>query len=178
MSDPGATDSTRRRTCVAREALPRETLRRCHVRPSRTVNRTMDDTELRARLAALSRAERLAYLAHDLFGVAFEDVARTVGRSPAVLRRLAGRARRRMYGADDDPCPVVETFLRAVRAGDYTGLLACLDPDVVLRSDTAAPLLRGAAGVAEALLGYVPRVVAAATRSSRGPGDPTCTWSA
>src|SRR5207253_8302248 len=33
---------------------------------------------------------------------------------------------------------VVETFLSALRAGDFEGLLAVLDPDVVVRTDAAA----------------------------------------
>jgi hypothetical protein len=49
---------------------------------------------------------------------------------------------------------VVDAFLAASRAGDFDGLLALLDPDVVLRSDPAAvppgtpTEIRGAAAVA------------------------------
>ncbi len=46
---------------------------------------------------------------------------------------------------------MVDAFLAAARGGDFAGLLAVLDPDVVLRADAAAvrigssPVLRGAA---------------------------------
>jgi ketosteroid isomerase-like protein len=50
---------------------------------------------------------------------------------------------------------IVEAFLAASRSGDFEGLLAVLDPDVVFRADAAAQRLgslaeiRGAAAVAE-----------------------------
>jgi SnoaL-like domain len=49
---------------------------------------------------------------------------------------------------------VVDAFLAAARAGDFEGLLALLDPDVVLRADGGPKLhgvsrvIRGAAAVA------------------------------
>jgi RNA polymerase sigma-70 factor (ECF subfamily) len=50
---------------------------------------------------------------------------------------------------------LVDAFLAAARSGDFSALVAVLDPDVVLRADHAAvqmgaaPETRGAAGVAE-----------------------------
>ena len=92
-------------------------------------------------LDTLAPAERLAFVLHDLFAVPFEEIAGIVGRSPSATRQLASRARRRVQGA---PAPdaglasqrkVVETFLAALRSGDFDGLLAVLDPDVVVRAD-------------------------------------------
>jgi RNA polymerase sigma-70 factor (ECF subfamily) len=54
---------------------------------------------------------------------------------------------------------VVDAFLAAARGGDFDGLLALLDPDVVLRSDGAAVRagasreLRGAPAVADTFAG-------------------------
>jgi RNA polymerase sigma-70 factor, ECF subfamily len=115
-------------------------------------------------LETLAPAERLAFVLHDLFAVPFDDIAVIVGRTPTAARQLASRARRRVQGA---PVPdadlsrqreVVAAFLAASREGNFEGLLAVLDPDVVLRSDlggaVAARVVRGATNVAQgAMLG-------------------------
>ncbi|HVX39763.1 MAG TPA: sigma-70 family RNA polymerase sigma factor [Gemmatimonadaceae bacterium] len=94
-------------------------------------------------LDVLEPAERLAFVLHDMFAVPFDEIARIVGRSPAAVRQLASRARRRVRGAPayssaeiDRQRAVVEAFLGALRNGDYDGLIAVLDPDVVVRADT------------------------------------------
>ncbi|MGW6459619.1 sigma-70 family RNA polymerase sigma factor [Streptomyces sp. NPDC055078] len=116
-------------------------------------------------LDALSPAERLAFVLHDVFAVPFEEIAPIVGRSTVATRKLASRARRRIHGAglpDADPCrhrPIVGAFLAAARNGDFDELLRLLDPDVVLRADPAAVRtgaareLRGASAVAETFSG-------------------------
>jgi RNA polymerase sigma factor (sigma-70 family) len=93
-------------------------------------------------LETLSPAERLAFVLHDMFAVPFEDIARLVDRSPQAARQLASRARRRVRARPTDPDPdvgaqreVINAFMAAARAGDFDGLVALLDPDVVLRSD-------------------------------------------
>jgi len=117
-------------------------------------------------LETLAPAERLAFVLHDLFAVPFEEIAPIVGRTPAAARQLASRARRRVQGtplaADADfgrQRKIVDAFLAASRNGDFEGLLAVLDPDVVFRADQAAQRLgslaeiRGAAAVAEIFKG-------------------------
>jgi RNA polymerase sigma-70 factor (ECF subfamily) len=90
-------------------------------------------------LETLQPAERLAFVLHDLFAVPFDDIAPIVDRSPAAARQLASRARRRVQGADPDAPTadreVVEAFVAAAKGGDFEGLLAVLDPDVVLHAD-------------------------------------------
>jgi RNA polymerase sigma factor (sigma-70 family) len=93
-------------------------------------------------LETLSPHERLAFVLHDMFAVPFEEIASIVGCTPAAARQLASRARRRVRGAAPAPDVdlaqqrrVVDAFLAAVRAGDFEGLVAVLDPDVLLRSD-------------------------------------------
>jgi RNA polymerase sigma-70 factor, ECF subfamily len=112
-------------------------------------------------LETLQPAERLAFVLHDLFAVPFDDVARIVDRSPQATRQLASRARRRVQGADPEAetadRAVVEAFLNAARGGDFEGLLAVLDPDIVLRSDVgtgALRILEGARAVAGSALSF------------------------
>jgi RNA polymerase sigma factor (sigma-70 family) len=97
-------------------------------------------------LDTLTPAERLAFVLHDMFGVPFDEIAGTLGRSTDAAKMLASRARRRVRGAapaDRDHVDVarqravVDAFLAAARGGDFAALVAVLDPDVVLRADTA-----------------------------------------
>ena len=112
-------------------------------------------------LETLSPPERLAFVLHDVFAVPFDEIAPIVERSPAAARQLASRARRRVHGAPAVPeteltrqRAVVDTFLAASRRGDFTALLAVLDPDVEFRADGVAALVgtarsvRGAEAVA------------------------------
>jgi RNA polymerase sigma factor (sigma-70 family) len=90
-------------------------------------------------LDKLEPAERLAFVLHDLFGVPFDEIATIVSRSPDAVRQLASRARRRVQGSrppDTDLASqrhVVETFVAALRSGDVQGLIAILDPEVIVR---------------------------------------------
>jgi RNA polymerase sigma factor (sigma-70 family) len=56
-------------------------------------------------LDALSPAERLAFVLHDMFAVPFGEIAPLVERSPEATRQLASRARRRVRGAAPPPDP-------------------------------------------------------------------------
>ena len=113
-------------------------------------------------LESLTPHERLAFVLHDMFDVPFEEIASIVGCSPVAARQLASRARRRVRGAAPVPDvdlaqqrKVVDAFLAAVRAGDFEGLVAVLDPEIVLRSDHipgGLKELRGARVVAEQAL--------------------------
>ncbi len=96
-------------------------------------------------LETLTPAERLAFVLHDMFAVPFGEIAPIAGRSPAAVRQLASRARRRVQGSAPVPDAdltqqreVVDAFLAASHGGDFDALLALLDPDVVLRADRAA----------------------------------------
>jgi ketosteroid isomerase-like protein len=100
-----------------------------------------------------------------MFGVPFDEIAPIVGRTPAAARQLASRARRRVQGAAPVPDAdlarqreVVGAFIAAARGGDFKALVAVLDPDVVVRSDSGAArpgaVIRGAAAVAGAALSF------------------------
>ena len=51
-------------------------------------------------LDTLTPAERLVFVLHDVFELPFEEIGPMVGRTPLAARQLAGRARRRVRGAD------------------------------------------------------------------------------
>jgi RNA polymerase sigma factor (sigma-70 family) len=96
-------------------------------------------------LETLTPAERVAFVLHDLFNISFDEIAPVLGRSPMAARQLASRGRRRVQGARATPeadrgrqREVVRAFLAASQSGDFSALLAILDPDVVLRADAAA----------------------------------------
>jgi RNA polymerase sigma-70 factor (ECF subfamily) len=134
-------------------------------------------------LDALTPAERLAFVLHDLFAVPFDEVATILGRSPDAAKQLASRARRRVRGAGT-PDPdlarqreVVDAFLAAARGGDFTALVALLHPDAVLRADAATvaagadPEVRGADAIAATFAGR-----ARAARPALVDGTPGLVW--
>ncbi|MEO6391571.1 MAG: sigma-70 family RNA polymerase sigma factor [Pyrinomonadaceae bacterium] len=92
-------------------------------------------------LDTLSPAERVAFVLHDVFDLPFEEIARIIDRTPEAARQLASRARRRVRRGETTNADlqsqriVVDAFLAALRAGDFEGLLAVLDPELVLRMD-------------------------------------------
>ena len=135
-------------------------------------------------LDTLTPAERLAFVLHDMFAVPFDEIAPIVARSPAAARQLASRARRRVQQADAVPeaeaarrKEIVGAFLAASRGGDFEALLAMLDPDIVLRADTATGQMdgigevRGAAAVAATFSGR-----AAGARPALIDGAPGMMW--
>jgi RNA polymerase sigma factor (sigma-70 family) len=96
-------------------------------------------------LDTLSPAERIAFVLHDLFGASFDDLASIMQRSPEATRQLARGARRRIRrepnvsGAElNAHRDLITRFLAALRAADIEGLVAVLDPDLVVRVDAAA----------------------------------------
>ncbi|MEU3072742.1 sigma-70 family RNA polymerase sigma factor [Streptomyces laurentii] len=126
-------------------------------------------------LDTLGPAERLAFVLHDLFAVPFEDIAPMLERTPAAVRQLASRARRRVRGGAPGPgtgaagtdAPrrrqVVTAFLAATRGGDFEALVSLLHPDVVLHADrwvvpTPEPIVvAGGRAVAEGALAAMGR---------------------
>ncbi len=100
-------------------------------------------------LDTLGPAERVSFVLHDLFAVPFDEIAEVLDRTPAAVRQLASRARRRVQGEAPRPDPdlarqreVVDAFFAAARSGDFDALVAVLDPEVVLRADGGASRTR------------------------------------
>ncbi|HUA45144.1 MAG TPA: sigma-70 family RNA polymerase sigma factor [Solirubrobacteraceae bacterium] len=111
-------------------------------------------------LDALSPAERLAFVLHDVFGIGFADIATALDRSEAAAQQLASRARRRVRNSPEPDADlarqseVVDAFFAASRDGDFDALVAVLAPHVELRVDggvlrrDASVALRGSEAVA------------------------------
>jgi len=130
---------------------------------------SLDDTvswALLVVLETLTPAERTSWVLHDLFGLPFAEVADVVGRTPAAVRQLAGRARAHVRAAvprvavdRDEHRTAVARFLNATRGGDLHELLHALDPAVVLTTDSGGAVTAarrpvvGADRVARFLLG-------------------------
>ena len=93
-------------------------------------------------LEELTPLERAAYLLHDIFGYTFEEVARTLGRTPTACRQLGSRARqhveqrRQRFDVDlRHGRELTDRFLVACATGDLSSLLAMLSDDVVVWTD-------------------------------------------
>jgi RNA polymerase sigma factor (sigma-70 family) len=111
-------------------------------------------------LDALTPAERLAFVLHDVFGVPFAEIATVLNRSEAAAQQLASRARRRVQNSPEPDHDlerqrrVVDAFFSAARDGEFNALIQVLHPDVVLTIDGgrqrrgASLVLHGAGAVA------------------------------
>jgi len=141
-------DILRSRTSRREEALDEHGSEPVEIRPRRSdpeQEALLADSVGLALLVVLDRltpAERLAFVMHDMLAVPFEEIAHVLGRTPEAARQLASRARRRVQGGETIPASelhrnreVVDAFLAALRAGDFEGLLAVLDPNLVVRVD-------------------------------------------
>jgi RNA polymerase sigma factor (sigma-70 family) len=105
---------------------------------------------------ALTPAERVSFVLHDIFEVPFDGIAAILGRSTAATKMLASRARGRLrlgtppavaHAAARD---VVNAFFAAAGRGDVAGLLTVLAPEVEMRAQgpEGAVVIRGAGEVA------------------------------
>lgn len=89
-------------------------------------------------LERLSPPERAAFILHDVFDVAFEEVADTLGRTAASCRQLARRARERIEAdrprydvSDAESRALASAFFAASREGDIAAL-----QDLLARAST------------------------------------------
>jgi RNA polymerase sigma factor (sigma-70 family) len=92
-------------------------------------------------LEAMTPAERVALILHDVFGYSFAEVAEITGRSPAACRQLASSARRRIRASQPPATPaaqqarIVRDFKRAWEAQDINALIGLLDPGATVTAD-------------------------------------------
>ena len=93
-------------------------------------------------LESLSASERIAFVLHDVFGYAFDEVAQALDSTPQAARQHASRARRavearrpRFPATPEQQREVIVAFDRAAREGDVAELLSLLHPDVVFTTD-------------------------------------------
>lgn len=104
----------------------------------------MDDITfpLMVALERLSPLERAAFLLHDVFGLAFDDVAEALDRKPSTCRKLATRARTHIHKArprfpitKEQGMEFAAAFFAASRHGDMRKLRTLLADDVTAYSD-------------------------------------------
>jgi RNA polymerase sigma-70 factor, ECF subfamily len=93
-------------------------------------------------LETLGPTERAVFVLREVFDTPYEEIAETVGKTPAAVRQIAHRAREhvaarrpRMQVSRAEQERAVTRFLDAIHSGDLQRLLEVLAPDVVLVSD-------------------------------------------
>ncbi|NYJ02225.1 RNA polymerase sigma-70 factor (ECF subfamily) [Nocardioides thalensis] len=133
---------------------------------------TLDDSVSMAVLVvleAMTPAERVAFILHDVFHYSFSEIATIVGRTPGAARQLASSARRRVREQQRRPVPpsehaaAVQSFKAAWQNGDLAGLIEVLDPDSTAITDgggivsAALEPLRGPVAIAHFLMGVYER---------------------
>ncbi|MFI7677804.1 RNA polymerase sigma factor SigJ [Actinophytocola sp. NPDC049390] len=93
-------------------------------------------------LEAMTPAERVAFVLHDVFRYSFAEVAAIVGRTPGACRQLASSARRRVRAAQPPAVPaaqraaLVRDFKQAWEARDIEALIGLLDPNATAIADS------------------------------------------
>ncbi|MFE6461744.1 RNA polymerase sigma factor SigJ [Streptomyces cinereoruber] len=91
-------------------------------------------------LEAMTPAERVAFVLHDVFRYPFAEIAGVLGRTPAACKQLAASARRRVDTAPG-PVPatgrpdVVRRVKEAWESKDVPALVGLLDPAAVMTAD-------------------------------------------
>lgn len=119
-------------------------------------------------LERLSPLERAVFLLHDVFDFSFEEIAKTIHRTPAACRKLGSRARQAIKeGRPAKPVPpefagqFTARFHQAVQSGDLAAFTEMLAEDAVLIADgggkTYAALnpIRGRDRIVRFLVGVV-----------------------
>jgi RNA polymerase sigma factor (sigma-70 family) len=92
-------------------------------------------------LEAMTPAERVAFILHDVFRYPFAEVADVTGRTPAACRQLASSARRRIRNSQPPAAPtarqadLVRNFKQAWEAKDIDALIGLLDPGATVIAD-------------------------------------------
>ena len=106
---------------------------------------------------ALTPAERVAFVMHDVFEIPFDEIGAVLRRSTPATKMLASRARARIRlgtsAAGGDAAAareVIAAFAGAAARGDIAGLLAVLAPEAEFRASgpQGTTVVRGAAEIA------------------------------
>lgn len=92
-------------------------------------------------LEAMTPAERVTFILHDVFHYSFSEIGEIVGRSSEACRKLASSARRRVDGSSSLATPsaqqalIVAAFQRAWQTQDVRALVEVLDPEATVIVD-------------------------------------------
>jgi RNA polymerase sigma-70 factor (ECF subfamily) len=90
---------------------------------------------------AMTPAERVAFIRHEVFGYPLSEIAGIAGRTAVACGKLASSGRQRIRSARAPAAPaasqaaIIRGFYGAWQAGDIGALVAMLDPDVTITSD-------------------------------------------
>ena len=126
-------------------------------------------------LERLAPVERAVFLLHEVFNLAYPEIAGIVEKSEANCRQLLARAKKRVsaprarFVADRAQADrLVQRFIEAGQAGDLDGLLAILAEDITLYGDAGGKIpgavpkpIHGAAAVAGGALAFARRLAPA-----------------
>ncbi|HKU16824.1 MAG TPA: RNA polymerase sigma factor SigJ [Steroidobacteraceae bacterium] len=95
-----------------------------------------------ALLERLGEEERAAFVLHDVFDCDYDDIAETLGKTPAACRQLVHRARervateRRRFRVDDEArIRMLRRFMEAAQSGDFNTIKSMFAPDARMTSD-------------------------------------------
>jgi RNA polymerase sigma-70 factor (ECF subfamily) len=99
-------------------------------------------------LERLGHEERAAFVLHDVFDCDYDDIAETLGKTPAACRQLVHRARervtseRRRFHVDEQTrLRMLQRFIDAANSGDFASLKALFADDASLTSDSGGKAL-------------------------------------
>jgi RNA polymerase sigma-70 factor, ECF subfamily len=95
-----------------------------------------------ALLERLGEEERAAFILHDAFDCDYDDIAETLGKTPAACRQLVHRARervateRRRFRVDERVrIGMLNRFIAAAQSGDFDAIKSMFAPDARMTSD-------------------------------------------
>ncbi|MCM6773016.1 RNA polymerase sigma factor SigJ [Nocardia sp. CDC159] len=117
-------------------------------------------------LDTLTPPQRVAFVLHDGYAVAFDEIADILEVSPEAARQLASRARKALAHTpaavpDAEHAAAVRRLLAAMAAGDLAAVVAALHPDARFVSDadgttrTALNVVAGAEKIARFVVGLL-----------------------
>ena len=93
-------------------------------------------------LERLGEEERAAFVLHDVFDCDYDDIAETLGKTPAACRQLVHRARervateRRRFRVDEEArVGMLNRFIAAAQSGDFNAIKSMFAPDARMTSD-------------------------------------------
>jgi RNA polymerase sigma-70 factor, ECF subfamily len=93
-------------------------------------------------LERLGEEERAAFVLHDVFDCDYDDIAETLGKTPAACRQLVHRARervtteRRRFRVDEEArVNMLKRFMAAAESGDFNAIKSMFTPDALMTSD-------------------------------------------
>jgi len=93
-------------------------------------------------LERLGEEERAAFVLHDVFDCDYDDIAETLGKTPAACRQLVHRARervtteRRRFRVDEAArIDMLKRFMAAAESGDFNAIKSMFTPDALMTSD-------------------------------------------